>query len=195
MVFFVFIVLAALAVVFLLRMGGTGPSAPDSDVAVVPEVELAPEPEPEPVAEVEVEVEIEPEVEIEVEPKSEFEAAPESPPAPASRRTPPARDTGTADELAISHRPRRKGDSGASDLISVRVTGPVDTVVEVLSGPAGGPFSRTRLERRGTGRWEGWLAFDVPSGGVLEYWVVASYEDAAPAYSGSESNPHRVEVR
>ncbi len=191
MVFFVFIVLAALAVVFLLRMGGAGNSGPEAEVAVELEPAPAPAPAPEPAPEPE------PEIEIEIEPEAEVvpEVPSLAPPVQASRRPAPAGDTGTADELAISHRPRRKGDSGASDLISVRVIGPADTVVEVFSGPAGGPFSGTRLKRRGSGRWEGWLAFDVPSGGVLEYWVVASYADASPAYSGSESNPHRVEVR
>ncbi len=115
--------------------------------------------------------------------------------APRSSREPGVA-TGSAEELAIRHRPRSTGTSGASDLITVTVTGPADTQVQVYAGPQGGPFKSTRLKRRGVGRWEGWLNFNVPSGGVLEYWVVASHSDASsPAYSGSGSNPHQVQVR
>jgi len=128
----------------------------------------------------------------------------DEPPEPAvqasqPRSTPPRRAavaTGTAAELAISHRPRRSGDTGASDLISVKVTGPADTRVQVYSGPEGGPFKSSTLRRRGTGRWEGWLTFGVGSGEVLEYWVVATHPDAeSPVTSGSGSEPHRVQVR
>ena len=204
-IFFVFVVFAGVVALVVMKMASDGASTTPSEQqeAVVP-AQIEAEPTQAKTA-VEISAAEDPdaasgeagadETEIEIVPEPSAEREEALTPSPRAQRAAPVRDTGGADDLAISHRPKSKGDAGVSDLISVRVVGPADTVVEVFSGPAGGPFVKTALKRRGSGRWEGWLGFDVPSGGVLEYWVVASHPQGVPAYSGSEQSPHRVEVR
>jgi serine/threonine-protein kinase len=116
--------------------------------------------------------------------------------APGSPRpTEPWLPAGSVD-LSISHRPVAAGASGSSDLVSVRVEGPPDTEVVLWSGPRGGPHTPSALRPKSGGRWEGWLRFDAPAGGEIEYWIVASHPAArGPATSGSSEAPHRVGVR
>ena len=113
------------------------------------------------------------------------------PPEPAPSNLPPG-----SVSLDLAHRPVTAGDSGASDLVLARVDGPADTRVVLHAGPAGGPFQQTTLKARGSGRWETWLKFSVPSGSRMEYWITASHPAAdGDASSASRSAPHVVDVR
>jgi hypothetical protein len=123
----------------------------------------------------------------------EREAA-ESPPPPP----PPAPQIETAPRrLAIQHSPVARAVVGVAMPISVQVEGPADTVVVVHYGPkGGGPYTKLTLKARGNGRWEGSVPVDAASAGGLEYWIVATHDDADPrlVMSGSRFTPHGVAV-
>jgi len=119
------------------------------------------------------------------------EVAPARTPTPAPSSLP----AGSVD-LEITHRAIAAGDAGASDLVSVRLSGPPDSRVVLFSGPPGGPYGQSALRGKSGGRWEGWITFAGSSGGRFEYWIVASHPAAdRDVTSGSRSSPHVVELR
>jgi len=153
-----------------------------------------------------VAVEMEDFVEIEDETVVPDEASPNGGGTPAafpgaSNRDVAVSRTGRALEqgsvnLSVSHRPVRSGDSAASSLLSVKITGPSDTSAVLFYGPAGGPYESTDLRAKKGGFWEGWLRLDAPSGGTVEYWIEASHPAASSdAGSASRDQPHRVQIR
>jgi hypothetical protein len=122
-------------------------------------------------------------------------ASPNALVAPAPRPTPrPPPVTGPV-ELSLRHRPVAEGQAGASELVSVRIDAPVDTVVTLTWGPEGGPYSSLPLRGKSGGRWEEWLS--LPSNAsAVEYWIVAEHPAAtSPGRSGSESSPHRIRLK
>jgi hypothetical protein len=99
--------------------------------------------------------------------------------------------------LSIVHSPLRSARMGSSELLTVRMDAPRSAKVVLHSGPAGGPYKKTRLKAKSGGRWEGWIDFRGTSVGQdFNYWLVATHPRAAsPDTSASRSSPHRVEIQ
>jgi hypothetical protein len=99
--------------------------------------------------------------------------------------------------LSIVHSPLRSARMGSSELLTVRMDAPRSAKVVLHSGPAGGPYKKTRLKAKSGGRWEGWVDFRGTSVGQdFHYWLVATHPRAASsATSGSRSSPYRVEIQ
>jgi len=117
------------------------------------------------------------------------------PPPKSQREVVIERSTGPV-SLSVSHRPARSGRPGASDLVSVKVTGAADGSVTLHYGRQGGPYQSKPLKNKGRGRFEGWLPFEVAAGENLAYWIQAAHPRAgSDAWSGSRSNPHLVPVK
>jgi len=99
--------------------------------------------------------------------------------------------------VSIVHSPLRSARMGSSELLTVRMDAPRSAKVVLHSGPAGGPYKKTRLKAKSGGRWEGWIDFRGTSVGQdFNYWLVATHPRAASSdTSASRSSPHRVEIQ
>jgi len=109
----------------------------------------------------------------------------------------PERESGAPVSLSLSHSPLRSARVGSSELVTARMDAPRSSKVVLHSGPAGGPYKKSRLKAKSGGRWEGWIDFrGVSAGENFHYWLVATHPRASSAaQSGSRSAPHQVALQ